>query len=77
MGFMNRLNGLFTSAAFSLVFVLYKFESGANPGPEPQNAARFLLTMFPFVMMVISFAFSFFIDFKPNAVVPSPETTAE
>jgi GPH family glycoside/pentoside/hexuronide:cation symporter len=77
MGFMNRLNGLFTSAAFSLVFVIYKFESGANPGPEPQNAARFLLTMFPFVMMVISFAFSFFIDFKPNAQIPAPEPAAE
>jgi GPH family glycoside/pentoside/hexuronide:cation symporter len=66
LGFMNRLNGLFTSAAFSLVFVLYQFESGNNPGPEPQNAARFLLTIFPFVMMLISFAFSFFIHFDPK-----------
>jgi len=55
LGFMNRLNGLFTSAAFSLVFILYGFESGDNPGVQPQNAARFLLTMFPFVMMLISF----------------------
>jgi GPH family glycoside/pentoside/hexuronide:cation symporter len=71
---MNRLNGLFTSAAFSLVFVLYKFESGNNPGPEPQNAARFLLTIFPFVMMLISFAFSFFIHFdqKPAAAEALP-----
>lgn len=74
LGFMNRLNGLFTSAAFSLVFVLYKFESGNNPGPEPQNAARFLLTIFPFVMMLISFAFSFFIHFdqKPAAAEALP-----
>jgi GPH family glycoside/pentoside/hexuronide:cation symporter len=63
LGFMNRLNGLFTSAAFSLVFVFYGFESGNKPGTQPDNAARFLLTMFPFVMMVISFAFSFFINF--------------
>jgi len=63
LGFMNRLNGLFTSAAFSLVFILYGFESGDNPGVQPQNAARFLLTMFPFVMMLISFGFSFFINF--------------
>jgi GPH family glycoside/pentoside/hexuronide:cation symporter len=74
LGFMNRLNGLFTSAAFSLVFVLYQFESGNNPGPEPQNAARFLLTIFPFVMMLISFAFSFFIHFdqKPAAAEALP-----
>ncbi len=77
MGFMNRLNGLFTSAAFSLVFVFYKFESGNNPGPQPGNAARFLLTLFPFVMMVISFVFSFFIDFKPRAEAALPEASAQ
>jgi GPH family glycoside/pentoside/hexuronide:cation symporter len=63
LGFMNRLNGLFTSAAFTLVFVLYGFESGNNPGTQPENAARFLLTMFPFVLMLISLGFSFFINF--------------
>jgi GPH family glycoside/pentoside/hexuronide:cation symporter len=63
MGFMNRLNGLFTSAAFLLVARLFGFESGQNPGPHPDNAARFLLTVFPFVLMVISFGFSFFINF--------------
>ena len=65
LGFMNRLNGLFTSLAFTLVFVIFGFESGDNPGPQPGNAARFLLTVFPPILMVISFAFSFFIDFKP------------
>jgi GPH family glycoside/pentoside/hexuronide:cation symporter len=64
MGFMNRLNGLFTSAAFLLVGMLYGYVSGDNPGPQPDNAARFLLTVCPPVLMLISFAFSFFIDFK-------------
>jgi glycoside/pentoside/hexuronide:cation symporter, GPH family len=64
MGFMNRLNGLFTSFAFFLVYTIFKFESGLNPGPQPGQAARFLLTLFPLVLMVISFGFSFFIDFS-------------
>jgi glycoside/pentoside/hexuronide:cation symporter, GPH family len=64
LGFMNRLNGLFTSSAFTLVFVIYGFESGNNPGTQPDNAARFLLTMFPFVLMLISLGFSFFINFN-------------
>ncbi len=64
MGFMNRLNGLFTSSAFYLVFLLFGFESGLNPGRDPQNAARFLLTVFPPILMVISLVFSFFINFK-------------
>lgn len=66
LGFMNRLNGLFTSAAFSLVFLLFGFESGDNPGLQPGNAARFLLTVFPAVLIVISFTFSFFINFTNN-----------
>lgn len=64
MGFMNRLNGLFTSAAYLLVFRIYGFESGDNPGTRPDQAARFLMTIVPPVLMVISFAFSWFIDFK-------------
>jgi len=75
LGFMNRLNGLFTSFAFYLVFRLYQYESGANPGPQPDQAARFLLTIFPPVLMVISFAFSFFIDFEKTGSLPAvPET---
>jgi GPH family glycoside/pentoside/hexuronide:cation symporter len=64
LGFMNRLNGLFTSAAYLLVFRIYGFESGDNPGAQPDEAARFLMTIVPPVLMVISFAFSWFIDFK-------------
>jgi len=64
LGFMNRLNGLFTAAAFSLVFAVYGFESGNNPGSSPHDAARFLLTVFPFFLMLVSFGFSFFIKFE-------------
>jgi GPH family glycoside/pentoside/hexuronide:cation symporter len=71
LGFMNRLNGLFTGAAFYLVYRLFAYESGLNPGPQPDQAARFLLTVFPPILMMISLAFSFFIDFKKT---PEPRT---
>jgi len=75
MGFMNRLNSLFTASAFLLVSRLYGFQSGNNPGPEPHNAARFLLTVFPPILMVISFAFSFFINFnQEEQPTAQPET---
>jgi GPH family glycoside/pentoside/hexuronide:cation symporter len=64
LGFMYRLNGLFTGAGFFLVAKLFAFESGLNPGPQPGNAARFLLTVFPPILMVIGLGFSFFINFK-------------
>ncbi len=67
LGFMNRLNGLFTSAAFYLVFVLFGFESGLNPGTQPDAAARFLLTIFPPILMVVSLAFSFLIRFDGDS----------
>jgi GPH family glycoside/pentoside/hexuronide:cation symporter len=71
LGFMNRLSGLFTSLGFYLVFILYKYESGSNPGPQPDQAARFLLTIFPPILMVISFAFSFFINFEKTGYIPA------
>jgi len=64
LGFMNRLNSLFTGAAYLLVSRLYGFQSGENPGTQPDAAARFLMTVVPPVLMVISFAFSWFINFK-------------
>jgi glycoside/pentoside/hexuronide:cation symporter, GPH family len=78
LGFMNRLNGLFTSSAFYLVFLVFGFESGDNPGANPGDAARFLLTVFPMVLMVISFGFSFLIDFPEEEISPmAPEPAAE
>jgi GPH family glycoside/pentoside/hexuronide:cation symporter len=71
LGFMNRLNGLFTSLAFFLVYSLYQYESGANPGPQPDQAARFLMTIFPPILMVISLVFSFFIDFEKAGNTPA------
>ncbi len=77
LGFMNRLSGLFTSSAFYLVFILFGFESGLNPGNQPDQAARFLLTVFPPILMVISFAFSFFIDFEDGAAATPVQTALE
>jgi len=74
LGFMNRLNGLFTSIAYYLVSKIYLFESGDNPGPRPDAAARFLMTIVPPVLMVISFAFSWFINFdKPVKTEVEPK----
>ncbi|HHU77471.1 MAG TPA: MFS transporter [Clostridiales bacterium] len=66
MGFMNRLSGLFTSLAFLLVSRLYGFVSGEVPGPQPGEAARFLLTIFPFAVMLISVLFSRFLSFPDD-----------
>jgi GPH family glycoside/pentoside/hexuronide:cation symporter len=80
LGFMNRLNSLFTGAAYLLVSSLYGFESGENPGLHPDSAARFLMTIVPPVLMVISFGFSWLINFPKEkaarAAAPTPGTSA-
>jgi GPH family glycoside/pentoside/hexuronide:cation symporter len=76
LGFMGRLSGLFTSAAYLLVSKIYLFESGTNPGPHPDAAARFLMTIVPPVLMVISFAFSFFINFDKKETAPAAPEVA-
>lgn len=75
LGFMNRLSGLFTSLAFLLIFKIFGFESGDNPGTQPDMAARFLLTVFPAVLMVISLGFSMFLKLSPRA--PKANATPE
>lgn len=70
LGFMNRLNGLFTSLAFLLILKLFGFESGDVPGPVPNQAARFLMTVFPICMMILSLCISFFIHF-PKMILPA------
>lgn len=66
LGFMNRLNGLFTSLAFLLVGQLYLFESGENPGPHPDQASLFLLAAFPFLLSAISVVFALVLRFPPD-----------
>ena len=53
MGFMNRLSGLFTSLGFLLASRIYGFISGEEPGMRADEAARFLLTIFPFMLMIL------------------------
>lgn len=75
MGVMNRLSGLFTSLAFLLVGGLYGFVSGDDPGPAPGEAAKFLMAIFPFIVMVLSAVCARFLHFPPNENTPADEET--
>jgi GPH family glycoside/pentoside/hexuronide:cation symporter len=77
MGFMNRLNGLFTSFAFLLVRNIYGYVSGDVPGLRPADASRFLMAIFPLILMVISFGFSFLINFIPAAAPAAARVVVE
>ena len=61
VGLAARLNGLFRSLAFYLVFLIFAFESGDVPGPNPAGASRFLLVIVPVVLMTMGVAASMFL----------------
>lgn len=80
IGFMNRLSGLFVSLATFLAAYIYSFESGNNPGPNPNAASRFMLTIFPCLLMVLGIIVSFFLKFSIDTTIreiPTEETVQE
>ena len=76
MGFMNRLSGFFTSFAFLIVGRIYGFESGEIPGPRPHDAARFLMVVFPFCVMILSVLCSRFLKFPEDGGTSAAESPA-
>ncbi len=75
-GFLNRLNGFFTAFAILLASRFFGYESGQNPGEHPDQAARFLLTVFPFIMMILAFATSLFLKLKKGETANADDSQA-
>lgn len=54
-GFIIRISGVFQSVAFALIGLLYGYVNGDNPGPNPASAFRFLMSVIPFISLLIAF----------------------
>lgn len=72
MGFMNRLSGLFVSLGMLLATRIYGFESGDVPGTRPDDAARFLLCLFPLFLTAAGVVFTFFVKFDDEKIKRPP-----
>lgn len=73
-GFFNRLGGLLKSLAFLAVVALFGFVSGDDPGDRPGEAARFLMTVFPFGLVVIAAVTARFVRLPEQ--LPAVQTAA-
>jgi len=73
-GVLNKTSGLFAAIGFLLVSRLYGYESGEVPGPQPADAARFLISLFPFIIMIVCCVVSLFLHFPEQA---ETKTTTE
>jgi GPH family glycoside/pentoside/hexuronide:cation symporter len=68
ISFVIRFSGLTKSLVFILVAAFFGFVDANNPGPQPAMAARFMITVFPVVLMALSVAASFFVKFNEEGV---------
>lgn len=73
MGVLNKTSGLFVSAGYLIVDRLFGFESGENPGTMPGQASRFLVVLFPAILLILSFGFSFLLKFKNDDSDAAPQ----
>ncbi|MCL2376572.1 MAG: MFS transporter [Defluviitaleaceae bacterium] len=64
IGVVSRLSGLIRSFAFFMVFALYGFVSGDEPGYNPGGASRFLLVVIPLILMAVATVVSLFVKIK-------------
>ncbi|MDR3276059.1 MAG: MFS transporter [Treponema sp.] len=64
VSFITRLSSLVRSGVFMLLFIIFGFESSDNPGADPASAAKFMMIVFPAVLMACSVGVSFLVKFK-------------
>lgn len=58
-GFITRSSGLISALAFFVVGMIFGYESGDNPGPDPESTFRYLISVIPFCLLLVSFLISF------------------
>ncbi len=73
LGVLNKANGLFVSAGYLIVDTIYGFESGDVPGDNPGDASRFLTVLFPALLLLVGFLFSFWLKFRDEPAVEKQE----
>jgi glycoside/pentoside/hexuronide:cation symporter, GPH family len=65
---IGKLSKVLESLALVLLGVLFGYVSGENPGPHPENAFRFLISVFPLVFMMIAWLIASRLSFENEKV---------
>ena len=61
---MGKLSKIQESLALVLLGLLFGYINGENPGPQPENAFRFLMSVFPFVFTIIAWIIASRLSFE-------------
>jgi GPH family glycoside/pentoside/hexuronide:cation symporter len=72
LNFGVHLSGVLQAAAMVIIGSAFGYMSGDHPGPQPGNAFRFLISVFPVVALLLAMqlAHRFFIEYIPS---PPPD----
>lgn len=58
-GFITRSSGLISALAFLIVGLIFGYESGDNPGPDPGMTFRYLISVVPLCLLIVSVLISY------------------
>jgi GPH family glycoside/pentoside/hexuronide:cation symporter len=65
---IGKLSKILESLSLVLLGLLFGYVSGENPGPHPENAFRFLMSVFPFVFTIIAWFIASKLSFEDKQV---------
>jgi len=63
LGILNRMSGLFVAFGLVLAHQFFGYVSGDQPGYNPSDAARFLISIYPVVIMIFCCTMSWMLRF--------------
>jgi GPH family glycoside/pentoside/hexuronide:cation symporter len=61
---IGKLSKIVEALALGVLSLLFGYVSGENPGPQPENAFRFLMSVFPLVFSIIALLISSRLSFE-------------
>ncbi len=68
MRVIGKLSKILESLTLVLLGLLFGYVNGENPGPHPENAFRFLMSVFPFVFTIIAWLIASRLSFENKQV---------
>jgi GPH family glycoside/pentoside/hexuronide:cation symporter len=61
---IGKLSKILEALALVLLSLLFGYVSGENPGPQPENAFRFLMSVFPLIFTIIAWLIASRLSFE-------------
>lgn len=69
---IGKLSKVLESLALVLLGLLFGYVSGENPGPHPENAFRFLMSVFPLIFTFLAWLMASRLSFENKQAEPHP-----